>query len=920
MRPSDWFGMVAGARWGMNSHSEYLEGNMNRATNRLRWAVSVKVVLLLLPGLLAAQGAGEIPITVDGAREGAPVTFGIPFPQGELHSVDRVRVLTGAGDEIVSQITPVTTWLPANESIKWVWVTFFLDADAEYRIEYGPSVQRTVEVEAPIRFINNQRDNGSAEIDTGPLRFRVQKNGAGFLDRVEFNPDADGFTPEHLIAQGIPGRGSFLDLMDEAGIDTSSAVIHQQFIERGSGPLHAIVRLEGEYRYDRPDHPASPFVTYIHAYAGKSFVRVLHTITYTGTPDRSAPLDGHQHRDIATQAELIIDETARREDPGITQPKDMIAAAGFGVTYNLAGDPVLRTGLVEGAWWEEGEPVLVELPLQDESFIAVSQTGPEPNRIPPVSESGVDERIGGFHAKISSDRVLGEASRAEGWIDVTDGERGVSIGLRNMLEEFPNQLRVDAEQNRVLAFTWPADEVPKSFERWTDSGDGGMVANFAQGITKTTELVFNFHGGGQSIEDVRETLGAVLDPPVAHAGADWYRNSGVYGTFASVENDVPALERSLQYKFQYMRFNQHWAPWYGMFDYGDLKIYFRNGQWVQWGHNEPAQDFQWWINFMRTGDRGHYLTAQAMSRHTMDVDNTHWPTGPTYRGDSNSALDFWNVLNEPEGTPYLGMGARHSNQQAISMLSAHVWIQGWLASYYLTGYHRGLAVARQTGDYYLRRIFGDHGLTGRRLYLSVWNLSELADATKEEPYIAELQDRVDRLLELQKQQGGRIVIDRYGYSQNYASHGLSKYLQMFPDRRVERALVDNARSLFQTAPLDHDMESYLSSIHALVVGYDLTKDDRYLLEACQRATHLRTAEMERPFESYLTQRQLVEQMETVSNLPGRREDPTAIDTGTPIWTFSNGLRIFGWTHIYGLPYLIDRLQSNERPLDGLPCT
>jgi len=904
----------------MDSPSEDLEGNMNRAKNLLRRGASLSVALLLLPGLLAAQGAGEIPISVDGARVGAPVTFGVPFPQGELESPDRVRVMNGSGVEIVSQITPVTTWLPADESLKWIWVTFFLDDSTGYTIEYGPSVGRSVEVESPIQFVNNQRENGYAEIDTGPLRFRVQKNGAGFLDRVEFNPAADGFTSDHLIAQGIPGRGSFLDFMDEAGLDTSSAVIHQQFIEKGSGPLHAIVRLEGEYRYDRPDLPASPFVTYIHAYAGKSFVRVLHTITYTGTPDRSAPLDGHQHRDIATQGELIIDETARREDPGITQPKDMIAAAGFGLTYNIEGEPVVRTALAEGAWWERGDPLMVELPGQGESRISVSQTGPEPNRIPPVSESDVDERIGGFHAKLTSEGLVQEAQRAEGWIDISDGERGVGIGLRNMLEEYPNQLLVDLEENRIYAFTWPADEVPKSFERWTDAPDGGMVANFSQGITKTTELVLHFHEGSESIDQVRETVGAVLDPPVAHAGAEWYRNSGVYGTFASADNGVPVLERSLQYKFQYMQFNQHWAPWYGMFDYGDLKIYFRNGQWVQWGHNEPAQDFQWWVNFLRTGDRSQYLTAEAMSRHTMDVDNTHWPTGPTYRGDSNSALDYWNVLDEPEGTPYLGMGARHSNQQAISMLSAHVWVQGWLASYYIAGYHRGLSVARQTGDYYTRRIFGEHGLTGRRLYLSVWNLAELADATKDQVYIEELQDRVDRLLELQKRQGGRIVIDRYGYSQNYASHGLSKYLQLFPERRVELALVDNARSLFQTAPLDHDMESYLSSIHALVVGYDLTGDEHYLFEACERATHLRTAQMERSFGSYSTQRQLVEEMERVSNLPGRREDPTAITTGTPIWAYSNGLRIFGWTHAYGLPYLIDRLQSGEHPLGELPCT
>ncbi|MBW3661081.1 MAG: Flp pilus assembly complex ATPase component TadA, partial [Gemmatimonadetes bacterium] len=63
-------------------------------------------------------------------------------------------------------------------------------------------------------------------------------------------------------------------------------------------------------------------------------------ITYTGTPDRSAPLEGREHRDIATQAELVVDEAERRGDPGLTQPDDMIAAAGFGLRYRIDG--VLR--------------------------------------------------------------------------------------------------------------------------------------------------------------------------------------------------------------------------------------------------------------------------------------------------------------------------------------------------------------------------------------------------------------------------------------------------------------------------------------------------------------------------------------------------------------------------------------------------
>ncbi len=868
--------------------------------------------------LVRAPRPAQVPITVEGERPGTPVTFGIPFPKGELGSTGNVRVVNDAGEEIPSQITPVTTWWPADRSIKWIWVDFLTDGSGRYSVQYGPDVRRTVDVEAPIRFVNNQRENGFAEVDTGPLRFRVQKGGSGFIDQVEFNPAGDGFAPRHLIAEGIASRGSFLDLADDDGIDPSSAVIHQTFIERGSGPLHAILRIEGEYRYQRPEHPASPFVTYIHAYAGRSHLRVLHTITYTGTPDRGAPLAGRQHRDVATQGELIVDEGERSNDPGITEPDDMIASAGLGLAWRLDGEPVFRTALSGGKWWERAEPTLLEEVTAGASRFSVLQTGPDADGIPPIPESGPDQRIGGFAATVASDRVLAEAERAEGWVDLSDGERGIGIGIRKMLEEYPNQLAVDLEGRRMHAYIWPPDEAPKSFQRATRQPDGGMVGNFARGITKTTELVLDFHDASDDIAAVRETAHTVLDPPVAHAPPEWYRNSGVYGTFATSDNQVPALERGLQYKFRYMRFNQDWVPWYGMFDYGDLKAYYRGGGWVQWANNEPAQDFQWWFNFMRTGSRDDYLQAEAMSRHTMDVDNLHWPTGPVYRGDTNAALDYWRTLEAPAGSPYVGMGTRHTNQQAAALYSAHVWIAGWLASYYLGAYHRGLDVARLTGDYYRKRVFGEHGLTGRRLYLSVWNLAELYDATKEDIHLEELRDRVNRVLELQKTQGGRMVIDRFGYSQHYLTHGLGKYDQLFGDREVELGRIEHARSLLDTPPLDHDMESWLASIHPLVVGYDLTGGAEFLTEACRRAAYLRTDEMPQPFGGDTTQRELVMQMEAVSHLPGRESDPFA-GGRMPNWAFSSGIRVFGWTHAFGVPYLIDRLQSSGLRMDGLPC-
>ncbi len=841
----------------------------------------------------------RIRIRIEHPREGAPILLGLPFPKGALPAPEHVRVLTPEGREIPSQITEVSTWAPADESVKWIWVFFFAEASDEYVVEYGPRIRQAGPPPQRVTVINNQGERGFAEVTTGPLRFLVRKGEGGFLHRVQLDMEGNGFDESDVIAEGPPGRGSFLDLLDDAGVDPSRAVITRTVVEKGSGPLHVVLRVEGEYRYARADNPAAPFVMRIHAYAGKPYIRVLHTFVYTGIPDKHQPVEG-EHAHVATQGEKI-----RREepgDPGWTQPNDRIAAVGLALDVKLSPRRRMRTSFREGRWWQDGARREIAREISGVRTLSLLQSGPKPTRLPPVPESTPDRRVEGFFAHLDADdRAIARAERADGWMDISDERWGLALGVRHCLEEYPKELRWEAP-GRVTAFLWSPRVEPMSFARWSseleyEDGSEGTVENWAQGLAKTSELIFYFHKSEAA--DIERTMSYVLDPPVAHADPRWYAESGIYGRFAPRTERFPEFERALDYKFEWWLFNQRWVPWFGMFDHGDGKWNFDGERWDVWVCNEPAVDFMLWLHFLRTGDRRLYLAAEAASRHSMDVDNTHWPPDPKYYGETNSALDFWETLRQPPGTKYLGIGRRHGLQHWSRALSAHVWVAGWLASYYLTGYHRGLDVAIQTAEMYLKRIWGEHDLTGRRLYLSAWNLVEVWDATKDERYERELKERIARMLFWQeREQGGSLVMDRYGYAQNYASHALARYLDLTGDRLVRAALVRHARRVRDVPPLSHRMESYLATIHSLVVGYDLTGEPSFLQELKRRIELLKMDALPRPIDDSWTQRELFAALEKASHLP---RDP---DGRRPLWSFTHGLRVFGWTHAYGLPYAL----------------
>ena len=718
---------------------------------------------------------GQVPIRVERHVEGAPLTFGIPFPKGVLHAPEHVRVVTADGREVPSQITEVSTWAPADESIKWVWVFFFAGETDRYLIEYGAGVRRAAAPVTRIQIRNNQRANGLTEVSTGPLRFVVPRGEGGFLSEVALDLDGDGSDAAEVVAEGVAGRGSFLDLLDAGGVDRSRAFVRRAVIEKGSGPLHAIVRIEGEYLYSRPDNRPAPFVTRIHAYAGRSYVRVQHTFVYTGVPDRHRPQGGDQPH-VATQDERLI--TVDPTDTGWTEPEDRVAAAGLSVGLLQSGDRRLTTRWREGAWWDDGVTRTEVHDVGGTGEVSLFQTGPEPSRMPPLRSSSSATRMDGFSTHlVAGGRTLAEAERAEGWAALSGDRYGVAIGIRHFLEEYPKEIRFGASSgpgDAATAYLWSPRAEPMSFARFSNElGPENAVENWATGLAKTSEVVFDFQPAGMTDADLVRTMSAVVAPPVAHADPDWYGRSGVYGRFAPSTGRFPDFERALDYKFDWVLFNQQWEPWFGMFDHGDLQNSFDGVEWSRWGHGEPAQDYMLWLQFMRTGKPELFDAAQAASRHLMDVDNTHWPRGPAYYGDTNHPLDYWRSRGEPPASKYLGIGRRHAEQHWLHVLSAHVWVQGWLADYYLAADHRGLDVAIQTAELHLRRIWGEHGLTGRRLYLSVWNLAEVWDATKDERYRRELEERVRRMLHFQeREQGGSLVMDRYGYTHVYAAHGL----------------------------------------------------------------------------------------------------------------------------------------------------
>ena len=871
------------------------------------------LILILTLGIFCScqkSSNYEIPITIKSNNKGSPIFFGIPIPQGTLFSVDKVRVLNDSRVEIPSQITEVSSWMPKDNSIKWIWVFFFSEESNDYFVEYGPDIIRKEYNGPKLSIENNMRNNGFAEIITGPLKLRVSKNGNGFIDEIFFNSKSNDFSQNDIIATASNKRGSFLDILDDNGIDYSKANIIRTGLERGSGPLHMILRVDGEYVYNQPDNSSSPFIIRIHAYAGKSYIKVFHTITYTGQPDKHKSYKGEDALISVGKESMVADINLLAKDPGWAIPNDQISSTGLKLIYHLGDDKKYSTSNYYGDWYDNSKLEVVKGDLVGP--VNVKQLGPNQDQTNKNFSSTPEKRIDSFIAKLQlpdQDDIISKHNQV--WITLSDNERSISVGIRHFLQEYPKEISIIPDNNEITAFNWSPSADPMHFARTNSNPDRGQVGNFATGLTKTSELVYYFEDINKQ-DSAQEIINSFLFPNVAHAEPNWYSASGVYGNFSTNNEIYLEFQRALEYKFRWMNFNRDWEPWYGMFNYGDIKTYSYGNNWRLWNNNEPGQDYIRWIQFMRTGDKDIFFSAESGSRHSMDVDNIHWPKSLDYIGDSNAAQAWWDHSKDLSPSPYLGMGSVEGRQHWGTFYSAHVWTAGWLANYYLSGYHRGLDIAKLTADTYLKRPWGNHGLTGRRLYLSIWNIAEVFDATKNSKYWNELQDRIKILLELQNKQGGNMLSDRYGYAQPYITNGLRKVLQFEKRPDIEKAILEHARWVRDVPPMNHTYESYLSTISPLILGYEISGEKSFFKEAWERAQYLKVDKLENEdiFDDDLTtQGDLFNLLDKIDKMPERADGREAN------WTLKQGSRIFGWTHAYNLPYLLFYLEKEGPPRD-----
>ncbi|MBL8025825.1 MAG: hypothetical protein JNL74_05410, partial [Fibrobacteres bacterium] len=232
--------------------------------------IGILLIIVCVPAYTQSVVSLNVKERAGIARQGEPVTMGVPIPDGFASDTSLFALKDASGNVIPCEFRKAARWWSDKSSIRWLHLDFRTDIAANetktFHLCKEPSshnVQSSLSVQ----------DLGTKfEITTGPLKFTVKKQGFNLFDEAWVNEVANGtFTDAHKVVASHNKGFSLLSLGVRyyASNDNSSTAV----IER-KGPLSCVIRSDG-YLKDASGVSKYFVRTRIYAYSGSREVKVV---------------------------------------------------------------------------------------------------------------------------------------------------------------------------------------------------------------------------------------------------------------------------------------------------------------------------------------------------------------------------------------------------------------------------------------------------------------------------------------------------------------------------------------------------------------------------------------------------------------------------------------------------------------------
>ncbi|WP_369187486.1 Tat pathway signal sequence domain protein [Streptomyces sp. R08] len=588
------------------------------------------------PGTAAADGD---PVTLDWLEDGglgaAPgSTVGVPWPMGTYQEDQTFAVTDAGGAAVPVQSWPIAYW--PDGSLKWT-AHAVSSGSGKFTLTAGDTA-------APDKKVTVDRRGGTIDVSTGVITARIGKNGSTLIKSV-----TRGSTEIARNGRLVLIRQPEIEDEDQGAVRTErfDGTIGEVTVEQ-DGPVRAVVRIDGKHR--KGGRSWLPFSIRLYFYAGADSFRMVHTITFDGTVERGKA-SGDFIRGLGVRFTVPMRDQAYDRHIRIGgEGTGLLREAVQGIT-GLRRDPGATVQAAQYAGQKLADPS-----TWDQRVTSRLQYIPKWGDYT-LSQLSAD----GFTLRKRTTKgygwiPAGGGGHASGFGYVGGASGGFSFGLRDFWEKFPAQLDIrDAhtDEAEVTLWLWSPEAQPMDLRFYHDGMGQDTYAKQLEGleityedyepefgtpygIARTSELLFWANESTPSAETLAQQVDAVRVLPQLAAPPAQLIKSKVFGPGLYSEPDRSTaakakIEDHLDFLFTYYKDQVAQRRWYGFWDYGDFMHSYDTvrHQWrydiggYAWDNSELSPDIWLWFAYIRSGRSDIFRFAEALTRHTGEVDVYH---------------------------------------------------------------------------------------------------------------------------------------------------------------------------------------------------------------------------------------------------------------------------------------------------------